>query len=1128
MYPLASSHHDWVKTGSTPSTPNLPAIEELILKYWDADGTFQASIENRPAAVDGDNNEFVFYDGPPFANGLPHYGHLLTSYVKDLVARYQTQQGRRVERRFGWDTHGLPAELEAMKQLGMTDKAEIEQMGIDKFNDACRASVLEYTQEWEEYINRMGRWVDFENDYKTLNPSFMESVIWAFKSLYDRGLTYRGFRVLPYCWNDETPLSNHELRMDDDVYQMRQDPSVTVQFKITGLPANPELIPAGGATQEIADALTGVGVLAWTTTPWTLPTNFSVAAGPEIEYAVVPVVTPESDTFSADKVLLASDRVRAHAKMLGYEDGDAAQAAIEATYTGTQLAGLVYEPLFSYFVDAETYGTENAFRILADDYVTTEDGTGLVHQAPAYGEEDQRVNEAHGIPVVLSVDEGAKFLPLFADETVGGGALKDIAGVQVFEANRTIIRALRAQGSLLGEQTYEHSYPHCWRCRTPLIYRAITSWYVKVTDFKDDMLRHNEDINWIPGNVKHGQFGKWLENARDWSISRNRYWGSPIPVWESDDPNYPRLEVYGSLDEIEAAFGELPRNADGEVDLHRPWIDELVRPNPNDPTGKSMMRRVEDVLDVWFDSGSMPYAQVHYPMKNKDWFDTHNPADFIVEYIGQTRGWFYTMHVLGTALFDRPAFKNVISHGIVLGSDGNKMSKSLQNYPDVNEVLDRDGSDAMRWFLMASPILRGGNLVVTEEGIREAARQAILPAWNVWHFFSLYANSATDGGKRPEGYKAQLRYESTDPLDQYILAATGTMLRDVKGSLDDYNVSGATEAIRQYMETMTNWYIRRSRQRFFAEDTQALDTLYTVLEAFVRAAAPLMPFVAEEIWRGLTGGRSVHMTDYPDPELFPSGEDATQLQETMELVRTIASSASSLRKGANRRVRLPLAELTVVVPEVERFTAAFTDILAEELNLKHIKLVDVANTSAQDFGISQQLTVNAREAGPRLGKDVQQVIKAAKSNDWHVTDDGTVVAGGIALEPAEYELSTVVEDDPDNPESAVAVIPSGFVILNTAVDETLAAEGAARDVIRAVQSARRDAQLDVSDRIQTVITGPQAVIDAISAHEALISNETLSLQVTFEPTEAPDPRETIADDATKSVDVTVMKANANV
>ncbi|WP_022870939.1 isoleucine--tRNA ligase [Yaniella halotolerans] len=1126
MYPLASSQQGWVESGATPSTPNLPTIEESILKYWDEDGTFKASIENRPAEVGGENNEFVFYDGPPFANGLPHYGHLLTSYVKDLVARYQTQQGRRVERRFGWDTHGLPAELEAMKQLGMTDKAEIEEMGIDKFNDACRASVLEYTKEWEQYINRMARWADFENDYKTLNPSFMESVIWAFKTLHERDLTYRGFRVLPYCWNDETPLSNHELRMDDDVYKMRQDPSVTVQFTITGLPEDPALIPADGATKDIAEALKGVGVLAWTTTPWTLPTNFSVAAGPEIEYAVVPVVKAEVDTFSAQQVLLATDRVGAHAKVLGYEDAEAAVAAITATYTGAQLAGLVYEPLFTYFVDAETYGTQNAFRILADDYVSTEDGTGLVHQAPAYGEEDQRVNDAHGIPVVLSVDEGAKFLPLFGDETVGGGALKDIAGVQVFDANRTIIRALRAQGSLLTEQSYEHSYPHCWRCRTPLIYRAITSWYVKVSEFKDDMLRHNEEINWIPGNVKHGQFGKWLENARDWSISRNRYWGSPIPVWESDDPNYPRLEVYGSLDEIQEAFGQLPRNADGEVDLHRPWIDELVRPNPDDPTGKSMMRRVEDVLDVWFDSGSMPYAQVHYPMQNKEWFDTHNPADFIVEYIGQTRGWFYTMHVLGTALFNRPAFKNVISHGIVLGSDGNKMSKSLQNYPDVNEVLDRDGSDAMRWFLMASPILRGGNLIVTEEGIREAARQAILPAWNVWHFFSLYANSATDGGNRPGGYQAQLRYESTDPLDQYILAATGTMLRDVKAALDDYNVSGAADTIRTYMDTMTNWYIRRSRQRFFAEDTQALDTLYTVLEAFSRAAAPLMPLVAEEIWRGLTGGRSVHLTDYPDADLFPSGDEAITLQDTMELVRTIASSASSLRKGANRRVRLPLAELTVVVPNVERFTQAFTDILSDELNVKNIKLVDVANTSAEDFGISQQLTVNARAAGPRLGKAVQTVIKASKTNDWSVADDGTVVAGGIALESAEYTLSTVVEDDPDNPESAVAVIPAGFVLLNTAVDETLAAEGAARDVIRAVQSARRDAALDVSDRIHTSITGSEVVIEAIRPHETLISNETLSLQVTFEATDTPDPRESFADDATKAVEVTVKKADA--
>ncbi|WBL18415.1 isoleucine--tRNA ligase [Citricoccus sp. NR2] len=1124
MYPLASSDPHTV--GSTPATPRFPEIEERVLRYWDEDGTFLASVDQRPAEnPDGSPNEFVFYDGPPFANGLPHYGHLLTGYVKDLVARYQTQQGRRVERRFGWDTHGLPAELEAMKQLGMNDKAQIESMGIDKFNDACRASVLKYTEEWKNYVNRQARWVDFENDYKTLNPEFMESVLWAFKSLHEKGLTYQGFRVLPYCWKDETPLSNHELRMDDDVYQNRQDPSVTVAFEILGAPEDASLIPDGGIDAATAASLTGVRALGWTTTPWTLPTNLALAVGPEVTYAVVPIGPNGAsvETLSGTRFLLAEDLVGAHASDLGYASAEDAVAAVTERYVGASLAGLRYAPLFDYFTDAEKYGTEAAFRFLADDYVTTTDGTGIVHQAPAYGEDDQRVTEANGIPVVLSVDEGARFLPLFGDKTVGGGVLKDIAGVQVFDANRTIIRALRAQGQLVREASYEHSYPHCWRCRTPLIYRAITSWYVSVTEFKQRMVDLNQEINWIPENVKDGQFGRWLENARDWSISRNRYWGSPIPVWESDNPEFPRREVYGSIAEIEEAFGTLPRNADGEVDLHRPWIDELVRPNPDDPTGASMMRRVPDVLDVWFDSGSMPYAQVHYPMQNKDWFDPHHPADFIVEYIGQTRGWFYTMHILSTALFDRPAYKNVISHGIVLGSDGQKMSKSLRNYPDVSEVLDRDGSDAMRWFLMSSPILRGGNLIVTEEGIREATRQVILPVWNAFHFFTLYANTATVNGTRPDGYRAQTRYSSDDPLDQYILAATGTMVREVKTALDSYEVSDACDALRTYVDVLTNWYIRRSRTRFFDEDPVAFDVLYTVLEATVRAAAPLMPLVAEEIWRGLTGGRSVHLTDYPDAELFPSGPEAERMQERMDLVRTITSAGSSLRKTAQRRVRLPLRELSVVVPDAAGLEGAYRSIIADELNVQSVNLLDASEASPEDFGITQQLVVNARAAGPRLGKNVQTVIKAAKSGDWSIDADGAVVAGGLELVEGEYALATQVDPAASEGENVVSVIPGGFLMLATDVDDVLAAEGVARDTVRAVQAARKAAGLEVSDRVTTTISGPATVIAAITAHRDLIADETLSTEVEFVENGAEDKRASHTDDASKSVQVTVTR-----
>ncbi|MHA7177764.1 isoleucine--tRNA ligase [Arthrobacter sp. Sr24] len=1067
------------KSKHVPSSVNFPKVEELVLKYWDEDGTFQASIDARDAGEDG-SNEFVFYDGPPFANGLPHYGHLLTGYAKDLVARYQTQRGRRVERRFGWDTHGLPAELEAMKQLGMTDKAQIEAMGIDKFNDACRFSVMKYAGEWQEYVTRQARWVDFDNDYKTLNVEYMESVLWAFKQLHTKGLTYNGYRVLPYCWKDETPLSNHELRMDDDVYKDRQDQTVTVTFPI--------LTGESAISQELA----GVGAMAWTTTPWTLPTNQALAVGPNVSYSVVPV-GPNGVTLgaTAEKFLLAADLVAAHAKDLGYDDGAAATAAVTATYMGTELEGLKYEPLWDYFADDEKYGTAKSWQFLVADYVTTTDGTGIVHQAPAYGEEDQKVCEAYGIPVVLSIDEGAKFLPLFAE-----GPLSEIAGVQVFDANKTITRVLKDAGRLVRQASYVHSYPHCWRCRTPLIYRAISSWYVEVTAIKDRMTELNQDINWIPGNVKDGQFGKWLANARDWSISRNRYWGSPIPVWQSDDPEYPRTDVYGSVAEMKADFGRLPLNNEGEVDLHRPFIDELTRPNPDDPRtpeqGQSTMRRVEDVLDVWFDSGSMPYGQVHYPFENEEWFNTHNPADFIVEYIGQTRGWFYMLHILSTALFDRPAFRNVISHGIVLGSDGQKMSKSLRNYPDVSEVLDRDGSDAMRWFLMASPILRGGNLVVTEQGIRDGVRQVILPLWNVYSFFTLYANTANEG----KGYDAKLRYDGyTDPMDQYLLANTGDLVREVTAKLDGYDVSGACDLLRIYFDMMTNWYVRRSRTRFFDESADAFDALYTSLETVCRVAASLLPLVTEEIWRGLTGGRSVHLSDWPNADLFLP--DAA-LVEQMDQIQQICSTGSSLRKAAKLRVRLPLQELTVVAPNAAALNSG-AGIVAEELNIRSVRFVDAADASPEEFGISQKLVVNARAAGPRLGKNVQLAIKGSKSGDWSVTD-GVVTAGGLELEPSEYTLETVVQDAADAGKSAVAMLPGGgFVVLNTELTPELEAEGTARDMVRAIQQARKDTGLQVSDRIRTIISAPQDIIDALHANTELVKSETLTLKLELIP-----------------------------
>ncbi len=1027
-----------------PSSPRFPEIEERVLAYWAEDDTFRASVEQRDPGVDGEN-EFVFYDGPPFANGLPHYGHLLTGYVKDIVPRYETMRGKRVERRFGWDTHGLPAELEAMRLNGIKTTDEIVEMGIDKFNDACRASVLKYTGEWRDYVTRQARWVDFDNDYKTMNPEFMESVLWAFKSLYDKGLVYEGFRVLPYCWNDETPLSNHELRMDDDVYQDRQDPSVTVGFQV-----------------QTEGPFAGAKLLIWTTTPWTLPSNLAVMVGSDIDYVMV-------EEYGVDRFVLAEARLSAYSRELGEEPN------VVWRGKGGELVGLAYAPPFRYFE-----GHENAFRVVpADEAVTTTDGTGLVHSAGAFGEVDKEVTDREKIEPVMPVGKDGRFTH----------PVDEYAGMLVFDANLHIIDDLKARSGsvtpgtvLLRRETYTHSYPHCWRCREPLIYKGVESWFVEVTKFKQRMLELNEQIRWVPDHIKQGQFGRWLENARDWSITRNRFWGSPVPVWKSDDPTYPRIDVYGSFEEIERDFGRLPRNPNdpaGVADLHRPWVDDLTRPNPDDPTGRSTMRRVADVLDVWFDSGSMSFAQVHYPFENGEWFEGHFPADFIVEYIGQTRGWFYTLHILATALFDRPAFSSCISHGIVLGSDGNKMSKSLRNYPDVREVFDRDGADAMRWFLMASPILRGGNLIVTEQGIRDAVRQVMIPLWNTWYFFSLYANA--------EGYEARGDAGSDDVLDRYLLAKTKAYVEQLTTELDGYAIADACETTRGFLDVLTNWYVRRSRERFWEGKAEAFETLAAVLDVVCRAIAPLLPLTTEEVWRGLTGGRSVHLADWPDAASLPA-DDA--LVAAMDQVREICSATSALRKAGGLRNRLPLGSLTVVVDDPAALEG-FTSIVADEVNVKQVRLLAADSAEAASYGVSQRLTVNARAAGPRLGKDVQTAIKASKSGDWGVAEDGTVTAGGLALVDGEYTLETVVGSESGATATGM-LAGGGFVVLDTVVTPELAEEGLARDLVRAVQQARRDAGLDVTDRISLTVGGSAAVLAAATAHEDLIAKETLA------------------------------------
>ena len=1074
---MSNGHYPLHREGSVEASPNFPELERRVLAFWEEDGTFQASVDRRPAGPEG-SNEFVFYDGPPFANGLPHYGHLLTGYVKDVVGRYQTMRGRRVERRFGWDTHGLPAELEAERILGVTDKSQIEGeggIGIQAFNDAARAGVLTYTEEWRDYVTRQARWVDFDHDYKTLDTTFMESVIWAFKTMYDKGYIYEGFRVLPYCWNDETPLTNHELKMDDEIYQDRTDQTVTVGLRLE------EPVRDGATTPEL--------ILIWTTTPWTLPSNSAVAVGPDVDYAVVRVPGEAGSPVAGQDVIVAEALLASYAKELGEAP------EILARLKGEDLVGRRYHPIFDYFDTPEARaegGTPGprAWTILAADFVTTDDGTGLVHMAPAFGEDDMNACLEAGIGAVVPVDDAGRFTP----------AVPDYAGMQVFESNRRIIADLRdgtgpiarrepnRRAVLVRQASYRHSYPHCWRCRQPLIYKAVSSWFVKVTAFRDRMVELNQRITWVPEHVKDGIFGNWLAGARDWSISRSRFWGSPIPVWKSDDPAHPRIDVYGSLAEIERDFGRLPVGADGEVDLHRPAIDGLVRPNPDDPTGRSTMRRVPDVLDTWFDSGAMPFAQVHYPFENREWFDEHYPGDFIVEYIGQTRGWFYTLHVMATALFDKPSFTNCVSHGIVLGDDGRKMSKSLRNYPDVAKVFEEYGSDAMRWFLMSSPVVRGGNLIVTEDGIRDAVRHVLLPLWNTYYFFTLYADAADKGAgylAAPVDVADPDAVAALDVQDRYLLANTKDLVDALRAQLDAYEIAEATQTLRVYLDMLTNWYVRTSRDRFWNEDPAAFDTLYTALVAVSQAAAPLLPLLAEEMWRGLTGERSVHLADWPE---LPEAAADRYLVAQMDEVRDIVSAAHSLRKANRLRVRLPLRSLVVVT---DRDLEAFRGLIAAEVNVKDVRLESVESSG---MTVTRELAVLPRELEPEQRKLTSKLFAAAREGAWEETQDGVLLRldPPVRLREGQYTLTTLVQGEEG---SVASVLPSGaYIALDTTLDPELEAEGYARDVIRAVQDARKAAGLHVADRISLTLQVPAEHVEAVRAHTDLIAAETLALE----------------------------------
>ena len=993
---------------------NFPDQELEILKFWNENDTFKKSVKNRDGA-----DEFVFYDGPPFANGTPHYGHIMVSYVKDVVARYQTMRGKKVERRLGWDCHGLPAEMSAEKQLGVSGRKQIEEFGVEKFNAFCRQDVLKYANIWTDMFRRIGRWVDFDHDYKTMDLPFMESVIHNFKELYDKGLIYEDFRVLPYSWAAQTPLSNFEVNQG---YKDKTDTAITVLFRLED----------------------GRHLLVWTTTPWTLPSNLMIAVGEDIDYAVM----QEGD----EQYILAS-------ALKGKYKQQLANATEVGVIKGKELVGLSYEPMFPYFKDLKAKG---AFKVLSGSFVSTEDGTGIVHIAPGFGQDDFEACRAYdpNFPIVCPVDEAGCFTE----------QVPDYQGKQVFETNESVLAWLKENRKLVKKEQYTHSYPYCWRTDTPLIYKAMSSWFVKVSDFNDEMVQLNQQITWIPEHVKDGRFGKWLEGARDWSISRNRFWGTPIPVWKSDNPKFPRVDVFGSIAEIKEKTGFDVK------DLHKPYIDDVVYPNPDDPSGQTMMRRVGDVFDCWFESGSMPYGQVHYPFENKAWFENHFPADFIVEAMDQTRGWFYTLTVLGTALHHKPAFKTCVCTGLLMADNGQKLSKKLKNYPDPNGVLDTMGSDALRWFLVSSPVLRGGNVAVDKEGkeIAKAARKALIPLWNAFYFFCLYANA--------EGVQGHMTTTSPDVLDRYILSKLKALVETMTGAMDAYDMMTACQESADFLEILNNWYIRRSRARFWdGTDQAAFDTLYTVLVTLSRILAPLMPFMTEYVYKSLTGAESVHLTDWVTADDLTQDKD---LIRRMDLVRAVCSTAKAVREEKKLRNRLPLASMTVAGEQVDEL-APFVDIIKDEINVKEVGFVKDIDVLATHF-----LYLKTPLIGKRLGPYMKDIMAASKTDDWSIREDGTLFIAGQVLNAEEFELRLVLKDGIDG-----MALPDNTAVvqLDTRIYPELEKEGIARDFVRLVQTARKEKGYHVSDRIQVTFTASSDLVkEALLMHENYVMEQVLA------------------------------------
>ena len=1005
--------------------------EKRILDFWAAARIFEKSVEGNPSKP-----LFSFYDGPPFATGLPHYGHLLAGTIKDVVPRYKTMKGFRVPRRFGWDCHGLPVENEIEKTFELSGAHAIEEFGIANFNEECRKIVLRYTEEWKTIVSRMGRWVDFNQTYRTMDISFMESVWWVFKQLYEKGLVYEGFKVMPFSAKLGTPLSNFEA---GENYKDVDDPALTVAFPLEDDP--------------------DTSLLAWTTTPWSLVSNLAVMAGPNIDYVRV------KDNASGRAFILAKQRLQEY-----YKSDDEFTHLEE--FKGERLIGKHYLPILPYFASQRKDG---AFRVIPEESISTEEGTGLVHCAPAFGEVDFYAAQKAGIELVCPVDSNGRFTQ----------EIPEYAGLFVKDADKEIIKRLKHSGHVVHHGTIHHRYPFCWRSDTPLIYKAVRTWFVAVEKIKGSLLEANEEIHWTPGHIKHGRFGKWLEGASDWAISRNRYWGTPIPIWRAEDGE---LLVIGSIAELEEA-------AQTKInDLHRHYIDQLtIRRN-----GKTFTR-IPEVFDCWFESGSMPYAQNHYPFENRDAFERTFPADFIAEGLDQTRGWFYTLTILSAALFQKPAFKNVVVNGIVLAEDGSKMSKRLRNYPDPSVVIQQYGADAIRLYMMHSPAVRADDLCFSEHGVVLVLRQILIPMWNAYSFFISYA--------RIYGWKPQGPFQRPAAIiDRWIISCLYHLIKDVEEGMEDYDLSRAVEPFVRFVDQLTNWYIRRSRRRFWHEEEsedrhQAFMTLYQVLIELTKIAAPFVPFISEAIYQNLRTEEmpeSVHLTTFPP--YHPEWRDPL-LEEGMAALQAAVSLGHGLRKEHKLKVRQPLSLAYVICnePKILNFLREQQHLIAEELNVK-----EIAFEQDEAKFVSLKAKPNFRLLGKKVGKlmpKVQQAVDRFDQKQLHsLMEDKTLsieVDGvSIVLTPEDVQVERQVR------EGLIAANEGHITIgLETALTEELLMEGLAREIINKINTMRREQGLAVTDRINVVMETTERVKSSYSLYANMIRQEVLALDFRFAPCE---------------------------